>query len=33
MLPYILTIVILVGLVGQTTPPAAIGKIFEKGEQ
>jgi ABC-type uncharacterized transport system permease subunit len=31
MLPYILTIVILVGLVGQTTPPAAIGKIFEKG--
>jgi ABC-type uncharacterized transport system permease subunit len=32
MLPYILTIVILVGLVGQTTPPAAIGKIFDKGE-
>lgn len=32
MLPYILTIVILVGIVGQTTPPAAIGKIFEKGD-
>ena len=31
MLPYILTIVILVGLVGQTTPPAAVGKIFDKG--
>lgn len=33
MLPYILTIVILIGLVGQTTPPAAIGKIFNKGDQ
>ncbi|THB80616.1 MAG: ABC transporter permease [Desulfobacteraceae bacterium] len=32
MLPYILTIVILVGLVGQTTPPGAIGKIFDKSE-
>lgn len=32
MLPYILTLVILVGLVGRTTPPAAIGKIFEKGD-
>ncbi|MCG8640476.1 MAG: ABC transporter permease [Desulfobacterales bacterium] len=31
MLPYVLTIVILVGLVGKTTPPAAIGKIFDKG--
>ena len=33
MLPYILTIIILVGVVGQTTPPGAIGKIFVKGEQ
>ncbi|MBU1343301.1 MAG: ABC transporter permease [Proteobacteria bacterium] len=32
MLPYILTIVILVGVVGKTTPPAAIGKIFNKGD-
>ena len=32
MLPYILTIVILVGVVGRTTPPAAIGKIFDKGD-
>lgn len=32
MLPYILTLVILVGVVGKTTPPAAIGKIFDKGE-
>ncbi len=31
-LPYILTIVILVGLVGRSRPPAAIGKIFDKGE-
>lgn len=30
-LPYILTIIILVGVVGRTTPPAAIGKIFDKG--
>ena len=30
MLPYILTIVVLVGIVGKTTPPAAIGKIFDK---
>lgn len=29
-LPYILTIVILVGVVGKQTPPAAIGKIFDK---
>ncbi len=32
MLPYILTVVILVGFVGKTTAPAAIGKIFDKGE-
>jgi len=31
MLPYILTIVVLVGIVGNTTPPTAIGKIFDKG--
>lgn len=31
MLPYVLTLVILVGVVGKTTPPAAIGKIFDKG--
>lgn len=31
MLPYVLTIIILVGLVGKTTPPAAVGKIFDKG--
>ncbi len=31
MLPYVLTIVILVGVVGKTTPPKAIGKIFDKG--
>lgn len=31
MLPYVLTLVVLVGLVGKTTPPAAIGKIFDKG--
>ncbi len=30
MLPYLLTIVVLVGIVGKTTPPAAIGKIFDK---
>ena len=30
MLPYVLTIVILVGVVGKTTPPGAIGKIFDK---
>ena len=30
MVPYILTIVVLVGIVGKTTPPAAIGKIFDK---
>ena len=33
MLPYVLTIIILVGLVGKTTPPAAVGKIFDKGGQ
>lgn len=32
MLPYVLTIVILVGFVGKTTAPAAIGKIFDKGD-
>ncbi len=32
-LPYLLTIVILVGWVGRSTPPAAIGKIFDKGEK
>lgn len=32
MLPYVLTIIILVGVVGQTTPPGAVGKIFDKGE-
>lgn len=31
MLPYVITIVILVGVVGKTTPPGAIGKIFDKG--
>ena len=31
MLPYVLTIVVLVGIVGKTTPPASIGKIFDKG--
>lgn len=31
MLPYVLTLVILVGVVGKTTPPGAIGKIFDKG--
>ena len=31
-LPYVLTIVILVGWVGRSNPPAAIGKIFDKGE-
>jgi simple sugar transport system permease protein len=31
MLPYVLTIVMLVGVVGKTTPPHAIGKIFDKG--
>jgi simple sugar transport system permease protein len=31
-LPYILTIVILVGWVGRSQPPASIGKIFDKGE-
>ncbi|THB72159.1 MAG: ABC transporter permease [Desulfobulbaceae bacterium] len=31
MLPYVITIVVLVGIVGKTVPPAAIGKIFEKG--
>ncbi|MCP4022860.1 MAG: ABC transporter permease [Desulfobacteraceae bacterium] len=31
-LPYVLTIVVLVGVVGKTTPPGAIGKIFDKGE-
>jgi ABC-type uncharacterized transport system permease subunit len=31
MLPYVLTIIILVGFVGKTTAPAAIGKIFDKG--
>ena len=30
MLPYVLTIVILVSFVGKTTAPAAIGKIFDK---
>jgi len=30
MLPYILTIIVLVGVVGKTTPPAAIGRIFDK---
>jgi ABC-type uncharacterized transport system permease subunit len=33
MLPYGLTIVILVGFVGKTTPPAADGKIFIKGDR
>jgi len=32
MLPYVLTIVVLVGVVGKTTPPGAIGKIFDKSE-
>ena len=31
-LPYVLTIVILVGWVGRSQPPASIGKIFDKGE-
>ena len=31
-LPYILTIIILIGWVGRSQPPAAIGKIFDKGE-
>lgn len=30
MLPYILTLIILVGFVGKTTAPAAVGKIFDK---
>ena len=33
MLPYVLTIVILVGVVGKTTPPGAIGKIFDKDDR
>ncbi|MCP4670098.1 MAG: ABC transporter permease [Desulfobacula sp.] len=33
MLPYVLTIVVLVGVVGKTTPPGAIGKIFDKDDQ
>jgi len=32
-LPYVPTIIILVGWVGRSQPPASIGEIFDKGEE
>jgi len=30
MLPYLVTVVAMSGLVGKTTAPAALGKVYEK---